>query len=165
MSEVFLHLGCGPRILQGWLNLDIAPGDGATQADATDLKFEDGTVSKIYCEDLFEHFDQKEQLRFLTECHRVLRPAGMLRISCPELLSSLLREDDPWAWGHFLIPTAGYLTEIANWAGFEISYDRRNGALDHGFPEDLRPFLPAEGRRERQLAALHHIFALLVKTQ
>lgn len=162
--SIYLHLGCGPRLIEGWMNVDIAPGEGATQGDATNLHFiEDGSVSRIYCEDMFEHFDQQQQLKFLSECNRVLRPQGMLRISCPELISSLLREDDPWAWGHFLIPTRNYLTGIAEWSEFEIAYGDRNDAMDYGFPEDLRPFLPDTSQRERQLAALGHIFALLVK--
>ena len=162
-----LHLGCGPRILEGWENLDIAPGEGASFGDATNLDFGDGTVSHIYCEDMFEHLDQREQFDFLNESYRVLEPGGFLRISCPELWSSLTRMridevlwGNPWKWGHLCIPTPEYLEQIANWVGFDISFGGRNDGMAYGFPEDLRPFVVADVD-ENSLAELGHIFALL----
>ena len=151
-----LHVGCGPRILEGWINLDIAPVDGAIHGSGLDLHFADGTVSRIYCEDLFEHFDQKDQLKFLSECHRLLEPGGLARITFPELRASLKREEDPWAWGHLLIPTLGYFAEIASMSGFQVYFDGRNSGVVEGFPSDLRPFAP---RHEDE-----NIFATLRKS-
>jgi len=163
-----LHVGCGPRIIDGWENVDIDPGEGAVRGDVTNLQYADNTVTRIYCEDLFEHLDQKEQFKFLSECYRVLEPDGLLRISCPDLFGALTRQKEdealwnsPWNWGHLLIPTSGYLKEIANWVGFGVFFGERNDGAAYGFPEDLRPFLPdgCPSSHYRDLAELDHIFA------
>ena len=102
-----LHIGCGFRILPGWVNIDKVTHDRRVLwADATEkFPYGDGTVEAIYSEDLFEHLSQQGQFQFLRECYRVLMPDGCCRITCPELLYSLeeterLGVDDPWVWGH-----------------------------------------------------------------
>jgi len=73
-----LHFGCGRNILEGWLNLDL-PGTNV----AKPLQFEDGTVDFIFHEHLLEHLDEVDGFNFIKECHRILNPGGVLRITCP----------------------------------------------------------------------------------
>ncbi len=148
-----LHIGCGPRILSGWVNIDKDSHDSRVLLlDATKgFPYGDGTVEAIYSEDLFEHLSQQEQIQFLAECWRVLTPGGCCRITCPELLYSLtesarLGVDDPWQWGHVLIPTRDYFTELAAWVGFRIHHNGRNESIRAIMPEDLRPHPPREDR-------------------
>lgn len=83
-----LHIGCGPRILQGWVNLDLEPGPGGVVYDATKpLPYEDQSVSFIYSEHFIEHLDYHSALAHLKDCFRVLKPAGALRVSTPDLFT------------------------------------------------------------------------------
>lgn len=57
-----------------------------TDQDITQrLKFDDDTVDVIFTEHVLEHLDLCDAVRFLTECHRILRPGGFVRIVCPIL--------------------------------------------------------------------------------
>jgi SAM-dependent methyltransferase len=107
-----LHLGCGPRVLKGWVNIDLRfePYQGYMQyytdkfygedvrGDEKDfmaldvrngLPFGDFSVDAIFHEDFFEHLDQKEQTNLLAEAYRVLKIDGIHRINTPSLLWSL----------------------------------------------------------------------------
>jgi len=80
-----LHIGCGPLIHTGWLNTDIDPiKNRSIYMDAGDIyPFVDNTFDYIYSEHLFEHLTFKQSLIMLCECHRVLKPGGVLRIATP----------------------------------------------------------------------------------
>jgi predicted SAM-dependent methyltransferase len=81
-----LNLGCGPNILQGWINLDAEPRPGAQKWNGMqDLPCESGSVSLIYAEHLIGRLALPDMMRLLRECHRVLRPRGILRLSTPDL--------------------------------------------------------------------------------
>lgn len=75
-----VHFGCGKNRLVGWENLDL-PGTDVTQR----LPFEDATVDFIFHEHLLEHLDEVDGFNFLKECHRILKPQGVMRISCPNI--------------------------------------------------------------------------------
>ena len=45
----------------------------------------DNSVSVIYSSHMFEHLDRREATQFLSECHRVLKPDGVIRIAIPNL--------------------------------------------------------------------------------
>jgi hypothetical protein len=49
------------------------------------LPFADCTFEAIYHSHLLEHLRRELALPFLRECHRVLRPGGVLRIAVPDL--------------------------------------------------------------------------------
>lgn len=48
------------------------------------------TVDSIYSSHMIEHLDRHEAAAFLTECRRVLKPGGVLRLSAPNLRWSVL---------------------------------------------------------------------------
>ena len=93
MLDLFkLHIGCGARLEKGWVNIDVGepPASGGDvhylQHDVrAGLPFAEGSCSRIYSEHFLEHLTREESLRFLQECHRVLEPVGMMRISVPSL--------------------------------------------------------------------------------
>ena len=83
-----LQIGCGPYRLDGWLNTDIdieACKAGALYLDAGEaFPFPDNTFDCIYSEHLFEHLRHEQAVNMLRECHRVLKPAGTIRIATPD---------------------------------------------------------------------------------
>ncbi len=87
-QPICLHLGCGERILEGWLNVDLLPT--AREVIGFNLRaglqfLDDASVDFIYHEHFFEHLDRRSARKLLGECLRVLRPGGRMRISMPDL--------------------------------------------------------------------------------
>ena len=81
-----LHFGCGQHLLDGWLNFDLEPPAGAFLLDARQpLPFPSACSRFIFHEHFLEHLRFDEGLAFLTECARVLRPGGIMRMSTPDL--------------------------------------------------------------------------------
>lgn len=108
-----IHLGCGPRILKGWINIDLmfepfqnylkyygeefypAKMRGnkndffAIDVTKQGLPLEDNSVDVIFHEDFIEHINQKQQIIILAETLRVLKKGGIHRINTPNLISSM----------------------------------------------------------------------------
>jgi predicted SAM-dependent methyltransferase len=82
--EPKLQVGCGGRLLEGWLNADIYSGDVYLNATKK-LPFKDETFNYVFCEQFIEHITLSEGLRFLSECYRILKPNGIIRITTPDL--------------------------------------------------------------------------------
>lgn len=82
-----LHLGCGPRLIDGWVNVDLIEQAGIMNHDLRNpLPFGEGEVGKVYSEHFIEHLNRHDGLKFLKECHRVLnKSVGFFRISTPDL--------------------------------------------------------------------------------
>lgn len=89
-----LHLGCGienvghgVKVLEGWTNIDI-DGDGVNTFawDLTrPLPIPDDSIDYIYSEHFIEHISLADGYTLLAECRRVLKPAGVVRLSTPDL--------------------------------------------------------------------------------
>lgn len=85
-----LHIGGGPRRLDGWLNTDIALLPGIFQMDATlPFPFADATFDYIFTEHMIEHLPFASGLNMLRECNRVLRRGGVIRVTTPDLAKTL----------------------------------------------------------------------------
>ena len=105
-----LNLGCGSQIVDGWINVDYALGARVMKIPfarrvirtlklfnldwdksiyihnlAKRLPWADSTASVVYSSHILEHFDKEDGLRFIEECHRVLRANGIIRIVVPDL--------------------------------------------------------------------------------
>lgn len=95
--EIYLHLGCGPNIMPGWRNYDLAPGHGGISRDLTrPLPEQSESVSLIYTEHFLEHLTADQGKTLLKECFRVLKPLGVLRVSVPclkHLVNCYLTQD------------------------------------------------------------------------
>jgi SAM-dependent methyltransferase len=114
MNSLKLHLGCGLTTPAGWLNVDGSwnaklarwPGTrkmlAVTRMISTenaavawgsvmycDLRkrfpWGDATAAVVYASHLLEHLYRDQARRFLGECHRVLRPHGVVRVTVPDL--------------------------------------------------------------------------------
>jgi predicted SAM-dependent methyltransferase len=82
-----LNIGCGERFNSEWTNLDFVQSGNGVQAH--DLRggipFQGSTFDVVYHSHVLEHFGKKEALNLLRECHRVLRPGGIIRVVVPDL--------------------------------------------------------------------------------
>ncbi|MEU5906545.1 methyltransferase domain-containing protein [Micromonospora sp. NPDC047527] len=87
-EPVVVDLGCGPtKQWQGNLGLDIfpAPGVDAVADLSGSLPLADNSVDVLFAVHILEHLI--DFLPLVDECHRVLRPGGVLHVM------------SPW-WGH-----------------------------------------------------------------
>lgn len=91
-----LHIGCGEHLLPGWLNCDLLDGwlnykmmrgeIDVVELDATKpYPFASDTFDLIFSEHMIEHVSHQDGAKMLAECHRVLKPAGRIRITTPDL--------------------------------------------------------------------------------
>jgi predicted SAM-dependent methyltransferase len=84
-----LHLGCGKRILDGWVHIDTSDYDHIDfNQSISDLSmFSDNTVEIIYCSHALEYFDRDQAFNVLKEWGRVLTDSGTLFIAVPDFVS------------------------------------------------------------------------------
>lgn len=88
-----LNLGCGDKILPGYVNVDVAPSRGGREPDVLcdlhDLHpFGTATVDEILSVHVVEHFWRWEVVGVLREWLRVLKPGGLMVLECPNLRSA-----------------------------------------------------------------------------
>lgn len=93
MKYIKLNLGCGDKILEGYVNVDIVNERGGLQPDVVcDIKnlkiFENESVDEIMAIHVVEHFWRWEITDVIKEWIRVLKPNGKLILECPNLLSA-----------------------------------------------------------------------------
>ena len=118
-GPLYLNLGSGPRGLDSpeWVNID---GFKDTNVEylcdfSRPLPFKDGTFDGIFCEHVFEHFTYENGRRLMTECMRILKPGGVLRIVVPDgnkVLASYFNE--PKKIIEYKQVQSGYAMEAVN---------------------------------------------------
>jgi predicted SAM-dependent methyltransferase len=137
-----VHLGCGPHPFEGWANLDLGGGPDVVPYDLTGrLPFRDASVDRVFTEHFIEHVPRRRGDRVLSECARILKPGGVLRVSTPDLRrlveAYLAGDTDEWAdqgwrpsspsrmlneglrlWGHKFVYDEAELTMALRSAGF-----------------------------------------------
>jgi predicted SAM-dependent methyltransferase len=146
-----LHLGCGPQVLPGWVNVDLEyhPGVDLVHDVRDGLPFEG--VEYIFAEHFLEHLTYDEGVRFLRECRASLTDGGVLRLSTPNLdwVMRTQYEITPSSpedariracfamnkafrgWGHQFLYNAATLVETLHAAGFENTRLQPFGESDH----------------------------------
>ncbi|NTW33610.1 MAG: methyltransferase domain-containing protein, partial [Bacteroidetes bacterium] len=108
---VRLNLGCGPNVITDWVNVDYAFGAKLAKYKLFKIlnkkyhligcdwnpdifihnltkKFPwvDNSVDIIYSSHTLEHLSKNEGIFFISECYRVLKGNGVIRIIVPDLL-------------------------------------------------------------------------------
>lgn len=82
---VKLHLGCGSKYIPGFIHIDVIADDHIHhQGSICELPYEENSVDLIYASHVLEHFGRQDVPNVLKEWHRVLKPAGVLRIAVPD---------------------------------------------------------------------------------
>jgi predicted SAM-dependent methyltransferase len=136
-----LQLGTSNSPLAGWLNTDLlTTSRKIAYLDATRrFPFHDDTFDYVYSEHMIEHIDHESALFMLRECFRVLKPAGKIRISTPDLkvYTGLLSKEKTASQNHYIdwvihrfMPGVDYCKEVfvinnafRAW-GHQFLYDR-----------------------------------------
>jgi SAM-dependent methyltransferase len=88
-----LNLGCGDKILPGYVNVDVVEARAGMRPDVIcdlhDLApFADASADEILSVHVVEHFWRWEVRDVLREWSRVLKPGGRMVIECPNVLSA-----------------------------------------------------------------------------
>lgn len=173
---VKLHLGCGARILAGWINMDMhyqsyqnylqyytdqhyRPEIRGNRSDfypidvtKRPLPLPNNSVDVVFHEDFLEHINQRDQVVFLAEVLRVLKPGGIHRINTPNLIASMRDHSDfskgfsgvyveEWnGHGHYSLMTPQSLTELATMVGYsKVICNAKNKSTSPMVPSEYRP--------------------------
>jgi SAM-dependent methyltransferase len=88
-----LNLGCGDKILPGYVNVDVAASRAGRKPDVLcDLHrlepFEENSADEVLAVHVVEHFWRWEVVAVLREWLRVLKPGGRMVLECPNLRSA-----------------------------------------------------------------------------
>lgn len=83
--EIKYNLGCGKHKRRGFINVDIkASVKPDIVADVRVIPWKWAKLADlIFTDNLFEHIYPEPLLKVYQECHRVLRPDGLLQIIVP----------------------------------------------------------------------------------
>jgi predicted SAM-dependent methyltransferase len=176
-NPIYLHFGCGPRVLKNWINIDLAfepyeyylqfYGDTfypeeirGNRKDLYEINIlldgiplPDNSVDAIFHEDFFEHLVQRDQIIFLAETLRVLKPGCIHRINTPNLSASMRDYSnfrigksgvytDEWnQWEHFSVINPIILDEMAKIVGYSeiIHTERDKSSIAEILPKEYRP--------------------------
>jgi predicted SAM-dependent methyltransferase len=83
----YLNIGCGGVFHKDWTNLDfVSTGQGVIAHNLLKgIPFPDNSFDVVYHSHILEHFSKIDGERLLSECYRVLKQKGTLRIAVPDL--------------------------------------------------------------------------------
>ena len=136
IPSIKINLGSGHWKFDGWVNVDFdlesLPEVCANLAQS--LPFKSGTADLMHTEDFIDQLELDQARLFLQECHRILKPDGVIRILTPDLerLAHLYLNDPEqlkYLWTeHVRVPLqTGTVGEIFNtgmrFAGHTFLYD------------------------------------------
>jgi predicted SAM-dependent methyltransferase len=86
MVEVKLHLGCGNKEIEGYINVDCRFLPSVDVVDNVRFlrSFKKNSVDVIYACHVLEHFSRWDYRQVLQRWHEILKPGGILRIAVPD---------------------------------------------------------------------------------
>ena len=101
-SDLRLHLGSGFVPKEGWIDIDwLGPRTDLVWNLKHGIPFPDDHVDAVFHEHLLEHLTLHAGFELTGECHRALKPGGVLRVAVPnagDCLRSYAGLADPdWA--------------------------------------------------------------------
>jgi predicted SAM-dependent methyltransferase len=102
---VRLHLGCGEKRIDGFINIDgTMTGMADRVMNVLDLDFPANTVDEIYSSHMIEHLTPEQFDVALDNWYTILRPGGLLTLRCPNFNFVLdhffLDKPEPDRWEH-----------------------------------------------------------------
>ena len=82
-----VNLGCGSHYHKDWTNIDlVSPDSMVISHDLTrGIPLDDDSCDVVYHSHMIEHLKRDDASRFMSECHRVLTPGGIVRVATPNL--------------------------------------------------------------------------------
>jgi SAM-dependent methyltransferase len=153
VDDLILNLGCGPVSMPDAMNIDINPeySDALWDLETGTLPdtIKGESVGAIYASHILEHFWFDRTLDLLRSCWRSLKPGGMIRITCPDMLrywkakkagasiglgKETVEADFAWKelgtsgpYGHKMFYDAVIMRYLLSLAGFRKSVECRRG--------------------------------------
>lgn len=143
-----LNLGCGQRFCgnTSWTNIDFNSADGRVIAHdlRQKLPFDDNRFDAVYHSHVLEHFTRGDGQQFISECWRVLKPGGVLRVAVPdgaqicrlylEALAKLEAGESEWQGRYDWMMLELYDQTVRTFSGGEMAnYLSRHEVLDEDF--------------------------------
>jgi predicted SAM-dependent methyltransferase len=85
-AHQYLNVGCGPKLLHGFVNLDYlwVPGIDLCWDVADGIPLPNHSLRGIYTEHCLEHLEKSLISAILREFRRLLEPGGTLRVVVPD---------------------------------------------------------------------------------
>lgn len=82
-----LNIACGNRFHKDWINIDFHSVSKEVKRIniLSGLPFEDNSIDVVYSGHFLEHLTPEQAGFVLTECYRVLKQGGIIRIVVPDL--------------------------------------------------------------------------------
>lgn len=149
-----LHLGCGQRYLEGYVNIDYPPSSHTVQEksiadiqrDILDLRYAPETIEEVRLHHVFEHFPRPVACALLASWHSWMKPHGVLHIEVPDFQKTARVMINPFAsfnkravaerhifgsheagWAvHCEGYTPGMMKKMISCYGFKVNEIRRN---------------------------------------
>lgn len=163
-----LQVGGGMHPKSGWLNADIIAGDIYLDATKT-FPFPDNSFDYVFAEHFIEHLSRRQGDFFLSECKRIIKPGGKVRLSTPDLAKvvqiylntnpavaadAVIRRHNQ-VTGKNVTTTAGFVNDMFRHWGHQYVYDfvtLKDALKRAGFVDIHRCLFGVS--RDKQLAAL-----------
>jgi predicted SAM-dependent methyltransferase len=84
-----LHLGCGNKHIDGYVNIDIRylPGVDEVNNVGRLRNYKSNSISVIYASHVLEHFSRWDYMEVLKRWFELLEPNGILRLGVPDFES------------------------------------------------------------------------------
>ena len=134
-----LHVGCGKKKKEGWINIDLSRVADITLDMRKSLPLSDFCCSFIYSEHFLEHLKYPgDVLFFLGECFRVLEPGGIFSAGVPDTEWPLLDYAAKKMDGYFLFTQEK--CKFPEWCETEMEYINYHFRQDgeHQFAYDFK---------------------------
>lgn len=121
-----LHLGCGQKYLEGYVNIDFPLSEHSIQeksiadvrADITDLSYPASSVDEVRLHHVFEHFTRPVALGLIVSWRGWLKLGGTLRIEVPDFQKAAFIVLNPFSNFHSKSVALRHIfgSQEANWA-------------------------------------------------
>lgn len=135
-----LHIGCGKRILKGYINIDPYESVAQLKVDAAETGFPPDSVGEILCIHVIEHIEHDHFMKTLIHWKEILKPEGVVKLRCPNAVVYVREWLAAYEKG-----AHGYLDE---WGRINmLGHSKHAGTLNRQLltPELLRMKLEAAG--------------------
>lgn len=85
-KDLNLQIGAGLNALEGWINTDIHADKKNFYLNLKKpFTFSNNLFDFVYSEHVIEHFSYDECKNILSECYRIMKNGGVMRITTPDL--------------------------------------------------------------------------------
>lgn len=97
MKRNYINIGCGNRYNKEWTNIDmVSKGPEVIEHNILEgIPFQNENFEVVYHSQVLEHFPKEKAKEFITECHRILKKNGLIRIVVPDL-ENIVDEYKKW---------------------------------------------------------------------